>query len=219
MTPPKRVYLARRHPSLSRDAFPDAWRAHHALGQHSAALRRSYPRSAYCVVLDPAFPCDGVGMLWTRDLGVLAAPAADPDAIKAMREDELRVFAAPVFDAATVVTEHVLRPAPAVREGAGCLLVFLRGKADEDWFARVQAGCERVSAPGLAGVVLGKAGPAGTFPCDALAEFWFADGAGALRAAPCVGGALASFGEPPLAMATEVCLAWPPLRPPPDLAA
>jgi hypothetical protein len=130
----KMIYLARRNPQLSAEAFPQAWREHSALGRQCRNVGERVISVMQCSrVLDPtvlvgaALDYDGVNLLHLRDRESAAAIWNDAETLAIMRPDEPRVFSTYVRDFSLVCREQVLRDGP---RGAIGLIGFLRRRAE-----------------------------------------------------------------------------------------
>jgi hypothetical protein len=205
---PKLVYLARRHPALSRAAFVARWRQHGALGM-SRPRWRNIARYVHCDVLDPPAPSaavdtgwDAIGLIWHRSVAARAAHLADTDSREQMERDEGETFARPIVECCLLARECVLLAPPARRLGAdgaaGAIKLtrFLRAGADQaalDQASRpaiAAARREALTAHGAAprGQVLDlplppERGAPWGLDCVAVEEWWFDDLAAAERAA------------------------------------
>lgn len=115
---PKLIYLARRNPHLSREAFTPRWRQHGALGMSMPrwVTVRLYGHSD--VICPPATipgistDADGVGMIWYRDADARARNRADTTSQATMEADERETFDRLVAKCAVVTKEVVLRRGP-----------------------------------------------------------------------------------------------------------
>jgi EthD domain-containing protein len=112
---PKLIYLARRHPALSRADFPARWRRHGRLGMSLPRWRNIW-RYMQCdalpwasAPLPLAADCDGVGLVWYRSAEARAQHVDDADRA-IMAQDELETFDRPVRSAAFLAREIVLEP-------------------------------------------------------------------------------------------------------------
>jgi hypothetical protein len=112
---PKLIYLARRHPALSRVDFPARWRRHGRLGMSLPRWRNIW-RYTQCDALPwtsaplrVAAECDGVGLVWYRSAQARAQHVDDADRA-IMAQDELETFDRPVRAASFLAREIVLEP-------------------------------------------------------------------------------------------------------------
>jgi EthD domain len=114
--PFKLVYLARRNPALTPEAFPEAWKSHSRLAsQFSSTLGTHYSRviqclKAYQVQVPEGFlnDIDGVAMLTMKSWEDLQATRSDANVNSVLRDDEPRVFADYVDRSMLAVDESVL---------------------------------------------------------------------------------------------------------------
>jgi hypothetical protein len=115
--PAKAIYLANRHPRLSREVFGERWLRHSRIGEVVADLRLQSSVSSlrYCLTVDPAGILDaatnehdGVALLALRS--VLSIPTfhnvlTENDVAYA---DELRTFERPVEDVTMLTASDLL---------------------------------------------------------------------------------------------------------------
>lgn len=110
----KMIYLARRNPQLSAEAFPQAWREHSALGRQCRNVGQRVQAVAQCArVLHADAPAlsrdhDGVNLMVLADRASGQLIWEDPETLCIMRPDEPRVFADYVRNFALLCKEHVL---------------------------------------------------------------------------------------------------------------
>jgi hypothetical protein len=109
---PKLIYLARRHPALTREAFTPRWRQHGALGM-SRPRWRNIARYVHGDVIDRD-DCDAIGLIWHRSRAARAAHLADTDSRLQMERDENDTFAEPIVNVCLLAREYVLRGPPAM---------------------------------------------------------------------------------------------------------
>lgn len=107
---PKLIYLARRNPALSREAFTRRWRQHGALGM-SRPRWKNIARYVHGDVLD-SDDHDGIGLIWHRSRAARAAHLADSDSRLQMERDEIETFAEPVVNVCLLAREYVLLRPP-----------------------------------------------------------------------------------------------------------
>ncbi|MEV4420953.1 EthD domain-containing protein [Patulibacter sp. NPDC049589] len=122
------VYLARRHPSLTRDAFPARWRRHGALAM-SLGLWEHSERYVHCdveehppVADDPYLPGawtgehDGIGLVTMPSVPAMRRLSTAPD-FPILLADECTAFAAPIPSGALVTRQvpHLDRPGTAAK--------------------------------------------------------------------------------------------------------
>lgn len=120
---PKLIYLARRHPAVSREAFTRRWRQHGALGM-SRPRWKNIARYVHGDVLD-SIDYDGIGLIWHRSRSARAAHLADTDSRLQMEQDELETFAEPIVNSCLLAREYVLLEPPSCSVSAD-------GAADPD---------------------------------------------------------------------------------------
>jgi hypothetical protein len=120
---PKLIYLARRHPALTREAFTPRWRQHGALGM-SRPRWRNIARYVHGDVIDRD-DRDGLGLIWHRSRAARSAHLADTDSRLQMEQDENETFAEPIANVCLLAREYVLRGPPA-------MTVSSTGRADPD---------------------------------------------------------------------------------------
>ncbi len=120
---PKLIYLARRHPALTRETFTPRWRQHGALGM-SRPRWRNIARYVHGDVIDRD-DCDGIGLIWHRSRAARAAHLADTDSRLQMEQDEVETFAEPIVNVCLLAREYVLLGPPDAPVSA-------TGRADPD---------------------------------------------------------------------------------------
>jgi hypothetical protein len=189
MTEPvwKMIYLARRNPQLSAEAFSQAWREHSALGRQCRNVGERVRSVMQCSrVLDAtilpgaAQDYDGVNLMQLRDRESAAAIWSDAETLAIMRPDEPRVFSTYVRDFTLVCREQVLKDGP---RGAIGLIGFLRRRVDlsPSGFHQACAAAVSGSQPMLGPLALAtrivynevaEPPPAG-YAFDAIVECWF----------------------------------------------
>lgn len=182
----KLIYLARRNPALTPEAFPQAWREHSALGRQCRNVGERVKSVAQCSrVLDTHLPgaaqdYDGVNLLVLSDREAASAIWNDPETLAIMKPDEPRVFDRYVREFSLVCREEVLRDAPrtsVVLHGFLCrnekLSVAEFGLA---WIAAVPGTQLLRGGLGSARRVVHnqvvEAPPPG-YPYDVIVEWWF----------------------------------------------
>jgi hypothetical protein len=105
--PAKSIYLANRHPRLTREAFGERWIRHSQIGESiaDARLQTSISSLRYCLTIDPAGILtgatnehDGVALLALRS--IVSIPTMHGMLIQndVAYADELRAFERPVED-------------------------------------------------------------------------------------------------------------------------
>lgn len=184
----KMIYLARRNPALSAEAFAQAWREHSALGRQCRNVQDKVLGVTQCARLLDRLPVgasaqyDGVNLLRLRDRHAADSIWNDPETLAIMRPDEPRVFDRHVRDFTLVAREHVLREGLT---GDALLVGFLRRlpRVDPADFARAltQAGTPWPATGRLVLNLVEPQRPPG-YDFDAIVEWWFEDAA-ALRGA------------------------------------
>jgi len=112
---PKLIYLARRNPALTREAFTARWRRHGALGM-SMPRWVNIRRYAHCDVLQlgiagVAEDHDGVGLIWHRSPEARARHRADNSSQGLMEADEAETFVEPVYNSCLLAQEFILKDA------------------------------------------------------------------------------------------------------------
>ncbi|MGE0802837.1 MAG: EthD domain-containing protein [Lautropia sp.] len=185
---PKRLYLARRHPGLSREAFKVQWRAHGLLAMHFMARQQweNVMRYAHCDALAPdaAGGFDGVGMVWFRDLAARRRHLQFAEARAALKADEDRVFAEHPDRSGLVCDEHVLLDAGTARIGLIRVLSRRSDLASEgfvrDWREEQERALIGSIGPDLLRYVQNtplppENGISWGLECDLIDELWFAD--------------------------------------------
>jgi hypothetical protein len=119
---PKLIYLARRHPALTREQFVGRWRQHGALGM-SLPRWRNIAHYVHCDVLDDS--CyDAIGLIWHRSPNHRAAHIADTSSRLEMESDERATFARPIVQDCLIAREYVQRAPPTARPSAAKVFVF-----------------------------------------------------------------------------------------------
>lgn len=111
---PKLIYLARRHPALTRTEFTARWRRHGALGM-SLLRWKNIARYTHCDALPAprltsalAADIDGIGIIWHRSAAARAAHIADTGSREAMEQDERETFDRPIVETCAVTRESLL---------------------------------------------------------------------------------------------------------------
>ncbi|HEY3697483.1 EthD domain-containing protein [Phenylobacterium sp.] len=190
----KMIYVARRKPGMTPEAFVARWRRHGALAM-SLPLWRRMSRYVQASVIQPApiagasADYDAVGVVWQWDD---ARPAGDPAGARTLEADELETFSGPIPPLLLDVDEQVLSD-----DGAGRTTAYL-------WFNDLDAArrAAETAAAGAEGrpapnrVVLNRVSEPNPYPCvlpfkaiveisardtDGLRRVLGADGADPLR--------------------------------------
>ncbi len=109
---PKLIYLARRNPALTRQAFTARWRQHGALGM-SMPRWVNIRRYVHCDVHQlgiggVAEDYDGVGLIWHRSPEARTRHRADNSSQGQMEADEAQTFAEPVSNFCLLAQECVV---------------------------------------------------------------------------------------------------------------
>lgn len=182
--PAKAIYLANRHPRLSREEFRERWLTHSLVGELLGGPPRPIAGLRYCLTVDPtdllpgaSDEHDGVGLLPLRS--VVSVPAAH--ALLTRNDvafaDELRTFERAVEEVTVYAASELVVDGPetdvvvvhyARRREAVDPVEHLRAterRADDD--ALLEAGVRRW----VRNVAVG-ASPRG-FGYDAVTELWF----------------------------------------------
>lgn len=122
------VYLARRHPSMARDAFPRRWRRHGELAM-SLGLWQHAERYVHCDVEehppaadDPYLPGawtgvpDGIGLVTMPSVAAMRRLTTAPD-FPILLADERSAFAEPIPNGAVLTRQvpHLDRPGTAAK--------------------------------------------------------------------------------------------------------
>jgi hypothetical protein len=127
----KQIYLAKRHPALSREQFRPRWRNHFAIA--SALPRwvnvRRYAQCDAIVDVPPRVPIsreyDGIGLHWFKSAEARARHIADAKSQQIMETDEDTLFSERVNNFVMPVGERILRDGP---RSPFKLFVFLKRK-------------------------------------------------------------------------------------------
>lgn len=193
--PAKAVYLANRHPRLSRPEFEDRWQRHSQIGEIAGDPRSFATISTvrYCLTVDPTgiLPMgtdehDGVGLLALRSMASIPLFHEVVSQTDVPYADELRTFERPVQDVTFYVGSEL------VVEGAETDVVVLElarrraGVDPVDHLAQIEEA--RLDAPGLRRMVrnvLVAPAPRG-FSYDVLHELWFDSLDAVAQAAPAI---------------------------------
>ena len=179
--PWKMIYLARRNPALSAEAFAQAWREHSALGRQCQNVQDKVISVTQCCRLLDRVPnhasvaYDGVNLLVLRDRQAADDIWTDPETLAIMRPDEPRVFDGYVRNFTMVAREHSRQ---GVAGGNAVLVAFLKranaiqpsvftqafATSNPDW-PTLRACVVNLTEPGR---------PQG-YDFDAVVEWWFDD--------------------------------------------
>jgi hypothetical protein len=116
---PKLIYLARRHPSLDRQAFTRRWRKHAQLGM-SRPRWINIARYVHCDIELPRpeergflGDHDGIGMIGHKSPEHRAAHIADSSSRLQMESDEAATFAEPITEVCLLAREEIMLAPPA----------------------------------------------------------------------------------------------------------
>jgi hypothetical protein len=128
---PKLIYLATRHPSLTRSDFTARWRGHGRLGM-SMPRWKNIRRYVHCDVQETGVEgisgdFDGVGLIWHRSPEARLLHRTDNSSQGQMEADEAVTFAEPVKRFCLLAEEHEIREGPA---GPVKLIRFVERRAD-----------------------------------------------------------------------------------------
>jgi len=119
--PAKAIYLANRHPRLTRDEFRDRWLRHSGIGESLAdpRLESSVSGLRYCLTVDPSdvLPSasnehDGVALLSLRGAVVIPTFHAMLTQNDVAYADELRTFERPVEDVTLYAASELVVDGP-----------------------------------------------------------------------------------------------------------
>lgn len=213
---PKLMYLARRNPALTREAFTLRWRQHGALGM-SRPRWRNIARYVHGDVLDRD-DYDGIGLIWHRSRAARAAHLADTDSRLQMEQDEFETFAEPVVNFCLLAREYVLLgPPPSAISTTGA--ADLHGPVKLTRFLTTHAPADstelrlRLDTAGveLRGQVINlplpaERGNAWGLRHACVEELWFANLADARRAAVVTAAAPSSNASTIAVLTRDVCL-------------
>jgi hypothetical protein len=177
----KVVYLARRNPSLSLEAFPERWRQHSLLAGSMPSIRPGFAQVAQCInlydreiVARATLDYDGVNLLTLTDPAYATIPWQSDEVLELILPDELATFDGYVRHFSLTTLEHVVVDGPMQ---PFCLILFL--KRDRhlglDPFASAIIDVHRQMAAGTPRAVVNivtDRQPGYNF--DAVTELWFA---------------------------------------------
>lgn len=191
----KAIYLAKRNPALTMEAFPARWRQHSLLAGTLSGLKGLFTGVTQCArLVDAGFPqettaeFDAVNLIGLSSLEAGTTLWELADTKNVMEPDELQTFSRPIKQCWLVASEEVLVTGPP---GSVAVIRFLKRKPELDArtfredFAIRHCEMERQGAMGkrvvrqvLNAVV--QAPPPG-FEFDVVSELWFADAEAARR--------------------------------------
>ncbi len=210
----KLIYLARRNPSVSREAWPEHWRSHATFANQFAFVANDIVYSCYANRIDRPMldgrPVDVPGLSGDHDgvaLGV--SPAVETlqgggfskEERALIDNDELRVFDMLTPNFSYYCTEKVLKDGKYGEYGLIRFLARKTGLSREAFAAHFDGGFAERAGKALDASVVRYAhnrpiyDPLPLFPFDAITDCWFANEADAVRAAldPVIPQALAEF--------------------------
>jgi hypothetical protein len=177
----KVVYLARRNPRLSLEAFPDRWRQHSLLAGSMPSIRPGFAQVAQCINLynreivpRATLEYDGVNLLTLTDPAYASIPWQSDEVLELILPDELATFDGYVRHFSLTTLEHVVADGPMQPY---CLILFL--KRDRtlglDAFASAIVAAHGKLAPGAARAVVNIVTDRQPgYNYDAVTEIWFA---------------------------------------------
>lgn len=186
--PAKTIYLANRHPRLTRAQFADRWKRHASIGGSLDPRIREVAALRYCLTHNPAevLPSatdehDGVALLGLRSLLSIPSMAALMVGNEVAYADELRTFERPVEDFTLYAASELL---VAGDETSVVVLDLVRRRPDvaPNTFFRTcdEAREADLAESGLLGLGLRRwvrnalvGTPARGFAYDAVHEWWF----------------------------------------------
>jgi hypothetical protein len=195
--PGKHIYLANRHPRLSRESFAERWKRHSRIGESLAdtRLQSSVSSLRYCGTIDPSGILelatdehDGVGILALRSIVSIPTVHALLVENEVAFADELRTFERPVEDVSMYAASE------AIVEGGETDYVVIDLARRRPEFGPVEflrhanqardEACGRLVDAGLRRWIRNVAiAPAARgFAYDTVSEYWF-DSIDAIRAA------------------------------------
>ena len=208
--PAKSIYLANRHPRLTRDAFAERWLRHSRIGESLSdpRLHGSVSSLRYCLTVDPTGVLDhatdehdGVALLALRSVASIPSMRDMLVTNDIAFADELRTFERPVEQFAMYAASEI------VLDGAETDVVvidFGRRLADVgpvDFLRRHHEAHEAVRdalvAAGVRRVVrnVAVAPAARGFTYDTITEYWFDSVDAVAAAAPTLGELHESSGD------------------------
>ncbi|MFT8247019.1 EthD domain-containing protein [Roseomonas sp. BN140053] len=184
---PKRLYLARRNPSLTREGFPERWMRHGALSASFQAQQGF--ANIFRYLLCPALPGpsgeaaedgpDGIGMLFFRDEAARDRHHASAAQRAAMEADEDATFAERVNRTSLFAVEQVALDGPLTPFLAVTVLRRRPAVSAPDfaaWWSEAHAPTVLRAAPALRRLVGNWPMPDGhgELQADCIEELWFA---------------------------------------------
>jgi hypothetical protein len=199
--PAKAIYLANRHPRLTRDEFRERWLTHSRVGELLTGGPRPIAGLRYCLTVDPSgiLPGasnehDGVGLLPLRSVVSIPAAHAVLTRNDVAFADELRTFERAVEEVTVYAASELVVEGP---ETDVVVFHYARRRDDVDPVEHVRAMERHAEDDALveAGVrrwarnVAVGAAPRG-FGYDAVTELWFDSLDDVATAAPAIEGFL-----------------------------
>lgn len=229
----KVIYLAKRNPALSIEAFPARWRQHSLLAGSMASIRPGFASVAQCVNLHDrtvvpraSLAYDGVNLLTLAHPDFASEMWQSDEVHELVLPDELETFSTYVRHFSLTTREHIA--SPGAMQGF-CLILFLKRDRNLalDAFARTLIDIHGTVAAGARRAVVNLVTdrqPGYNF--DAVTELWFAssDEARLFIEAPAYGGAYLARRHSicdewrTVTMMTRVNYARPPLTVTPNLS-
>jgi hypothetical protein len=182
--PAKAIYLANRHPRLTRDEFRERWLTHSRVGELLAGGRRPIAGLRYCLTVDPtgllpgaSNEHDGVGLLPLRSVVSIPSAHAVLTRNDVAFADELRTFERAVEEVTVYAASELVVDGP---ETDVVVFEYARGREAVDAVEHLRATSRQGDDDALldAGVrrwvrnVAVGAPPRG-FGYDAVTELWF----------------------------------------------
>ena len=184
----KCIYLVKRNPALTAEAFPARWRQHAKLAAKTR-LNNYFTGVVQCSLShDADFPVDatrdydGANLLYMRDLAATTDIWLEPEQGEVLAPDELLTFSRLIRECMINTQEHV------TRDGAftECLLLrFLRrasGLETDQFLASWGKTHGRAELEGASGELVRRsvsneviATPPPDFQFDLITELWFDD--------------------------------------------
>ena len=182
--PAKAIYLANRHPRLTRHEFRERWMAHSRVGELLAGGPQPIAGLRYCLTVDPAGVLpgasnehDGVGLLPLRSVVSIPTAHAVLTRNDVAFADELRTFERAVEEVTVYAASELVVEGPETdvvvfeyarrREAVDAVEHFRATERQADDEALIQAGVRRWVRNAAVG-----ASPRG-FGYDAVTELWF----------------------------------------------
>jgi hypothetical protein len=224
---PKFVYLAKRHPRLTREQFISRWREHGALAMGFMARQHweNVTRYVHCDAIHDhglsgvSDDYDGVGLIWFKDLDARKRHRSFAEARAAREADEDLAFAARVDRAALLTDEQVVLEGPTAGVKVVRFIARDRGAGDESREVAWREEQRTTVLGGLDGAMRRyvqnvplppENGVASSLDCRAVEEMWFDDVDALSRAWPKVMSANTGATAAAIVIVREVFLYPPP---------